>query len=104
MLPTSIVAHSISARFLSLGIVAGTLGCVLPSITFGGTLVAGDLAPRGAPDSQLNVADVLILQRAVMNLIAPTIDESLAGDVAPLGNPDGVLNAADVAVLMRAVR
>lgn len=81
---------------------AGIFG-LIPSISPAGTLIAGDLAPRGAPDSELNVADVLILQRAVMGAITLTVDERLVGDVAPVGNPDGLLNVADVAVLMRAV-
>lgn len=76
---------------------------IFPITSPGGTLIAGDLAPRGAPDSALNAADVLILQRIILNSITPTDDERLVGDVAPLGNPDGVLNAADLVVLTRAV-
>lgn len=66
-------------------------------------LPAGDLAPRGSPDGQLNVADFLLLQRIVIGLETPTSYEELVGDVAPLNNPDGQLNAGDLVVLMRAV-
>lgn len=68
-----------------------------------GELVAGDLAPRGAPDGSLNAADILLLQRIITNALIPTSAELLVGDVAPLGNPDGELNAGDLVVLIRAV-
>jgi hypothetical protein len=64
---------------------------------------AGDLAPRGNPDGQINVADFLLLQRIVIGYETPTSYEELVGDVAPLNNPDGQLNAGDLVVLMRAV-
>lgn len=103
MLSAGAVPHSKSLRFLLLTIIAVALGSLFPGSVLAGMLLAGDLAPRGNPDSELNVADVLILQRAVMGAITLTADEQLAADVAPLDNPDGVINAADVAVLMRAV-
>lgn len=101
-MPPYLSTHFRFLCFLRLWVVAGIFS-LIPSISPAGTLVAGDLAPRGAPNSELNVADVLILQRAVMGVITLTDDERLVGDVAPVGNPDGLLNAADVAVLMRAV-
>ena len=63
----------------------------------------GDVAPRGAPDGQLNAADSLILQRMVLGDIVPTDDEKIIGDVAPLNAVDGVLNAGDLVVQQRAV-
>lgn len=66
-------------------------------------LVAGDLAPRGNPDGQLNAADLLILQRIVTGAVQPDAYEQLVGDVAPLNNPDGALNAGDLVVLQRAI-
>jgi len=65
--------------------------------------VAGDLAPRGATDGQLNVGDLVVLNRLVNGLETPTATELLVADVAPVGNPDGVLNVADFLVLQRAV-
>lgn len=65
--------------------------------------MSGDVAPRGAPDGELNAGDLVVLQRLVLGSISPTPAEMLAGDVAPLGNPDGILNTADVLLLMRAV-
>lgn len=67
------------------------------------TFQLGDLAPRGAPDGQLNAADSLLLQRIILGDIVPTNDEMQLGDVAPLGNVDGVLNAGDLVVQQRAV-
>jgi len=63
----------------------------------------GDVAPRGAPDGQLNAADSLILQRMVLGEIIPTDDEKLIGDVAPLNSPDGKLDAGDLVVQQRAI-
>lgn len=68
-----------------------------------GQFIAGDLAPRGSPDGQIDAADLLLLQRMIINAIGPTPLERLVGDVAPLGNPDGELNAGDMVVLLRAV-
>ncbi|HFD32215.1 MAG TPA: hypothetical protein ENJ28_05850, partial [Gammaproteobacteria bacterium] len=63
----------------------------------------GDVAPRGAPDGQLNAADSLILQRMILGEIIPTDDEKLIGDVAPLNSPDGKLDAGDLVVQQRAI-
>ena len=60
--------------------------------------LAGDVAPLGDPDGQLNVADVLILERFILSQVSPTAEELLVTDVAPLGAPDGLLNAADLVV------
>ncbi len=72
---------------------------VTPSPEF----MAGDLAPRGAPDGQLNVADLLILQRFIFELEAPTAKEFLIANNAPLGSPDNQLNVADILILQRAI-
>ncbi len=64
---------------------------------------AGDLAPRGAPDGQLNAGDFLVLQRIVLGIETANSYDLLVGDVAPLNNPDGLLNAGDLVVLMRAI-
>ncbi|HHH44495.1 MAG TPA: hypothetical protein ENK49_10195 [Gammaproteobacteria bacterium] len=66
-------------------------------------LPAGDLAPRGNPDGQLNVGDLLVLERLVLGLEAPNSYDQLVGDIAPLNNPDGQLDAGDVVLLQRAV-
>ena len=67
------------------------------------TVVAGDLAPRAAPDGILNIADISQLQRIVLGLDTAIGDEVLIGDVAPLNSPDGQLNTADILILMRAM-
>jgi PKD repeat protein len=63
----------------------------------------GDIAPYGNPDNQINVADLLVLQRFVAGDLTPAAEELLIVDVAPLGAPDGVLNAGDIVVLQQAV-
>jgi len=65
--------------------------------------VAGDLAPRGAPDSVLNVADFLVMQRIIMGAEAPSPTELIVGDIGPLGSPDDILNVADLLILQRAI-
>jgi len=79
------------------------LVAILSTRAISETLQLGDLAPRGAPDGQLNAADSLLLQRMILGDIVPTNDEMLLGNVAPLGNVDGVLNAGDLVVQQRAV-
>jgi len=64
---------------------------------------AGDVAPYGSPDGQLNAGDLLILQRFLLGDLVPSTEEQLLCDVAPLGGPDGLLNAGDLALLQRAV-
>ena len=83
----------------SLAIIISVLSISAISETF----QLGDLAPKDAPDGQLNAADVLILEKLILGDIIPTNDEMLIGDVAPLGSPDGLLNIGDLVVQQRAV-
>lgn len=76
---------------------------LLPVFSPAAVYVAGDLAPIGAPDDELNIADILILQRIIVGDLTPSEQDILIGDVAPIGATDGQLNVADVAVLMRAM-
>jgi hypothetical protein len=87
-------------RFL-LGLLAFFLFCSCSSLAL--AVPGGDLAPRGAPDGQLDVGDLVILEQFVFGILTPTADEFKIGDVAPLGNPDNQLNAADVVLLQRAI-
>ncbi len=64
---------------------------------------AGDVAPYGNPDGQVNAADLVILQRFITGDLSPTPTEVLICDVAPLGAPDTLLNVADLLVLNRAI-
>ena len=59
----------------------------------------GDLAPRGAPDGRLNVADVLILSRLLSGQITATAAELLLGDI----NGNAGLDAGDLLLLQRTV-
>lgn len=51
----------------------------------------GDVAPRGAPDGQINVGDLVVISRLIMNNETPTAFEQLAADI----NGDGVLDVRD---------
>lgn len=55
----------------------------------------GDIAPRGAPNSIVDVADLLILTRFVEGLDAPTAHEKALADM----NGDGVLDVRDILLL-----
>lgn len=55
----------------------------------------GDLAPRNQPDGVVNVADLLMLSRFVVQLDAPSSQESALGDI----NNDGVLDVRDILLL-----
>ena len=52
----------------------------------------GDLAPLGTPDGNLNVGDLLIMQRVITGQLVPGPVEILHGDLYP----DGVLNLQDL--------
>lgn len=58
----------------------------------------GDLAPRGAPDGVVDMADYLIMRRIVLGEIQPTAQELAQGDLYPAGAPDGVIGLPDLIV------
>lgn len=55
----------------------------------------GDLAPRGAPNGIVDIADLLILTRFVEGLDIPTAHEKILADM----NNDGVLDVRDILLL-----
>jgi subtilisin family serine protease len=59
----------------------------------------GDLAPRGAPNGQINTGDLVVMARLVTGAAEPTVLESVLADI----NTDGQLNAADLLLLQQAV-
>ncbi len=59
----------------------------------------GDLAPRGAPNGQLNAGDLVVMTRLVTDPAQPTVLESVLADI----NNDGQLDAGDLLLLQRAV-
>ena len=74
------------------------------SVTNAVQFVAGDLAPRGNPDGQLNVADLVVLTRIITGLETATPNELIVADVGPLNSaPDGVLDVRDMLILQRAI-
>ena len=73
------------------------VGCVLTVHLVGQmtSAVLGDVAPAGAPDGQINAADLLRLMRFVEVLEVPAGQEVLAADI----NGDSVLDVRDVLAL-----
>jgi len=63
----------------------------------------GDLAPLGAPDGQINAADLLIAQRIALGELAATSLELAHGDVYPVASPDGVIDSSDLLLIMQLV-
>jgi hypothetical protein len=63
----------------------------------------GDLAPRGAPDGVVDMADYLIMQRIVLGQIQPTAQERVQGDVYPPGAPDGIIDLSDLVLIRNRV-
>lgn len=57
----------------------------------------GDLAPGGAPDGQIDVADLMMLMRYVEGLSSPAARDIVLGDM----NADGLLDIRDVLLLRR---
>ncbi len=60
----------------------------------------GDLAPLGAPDGIINVADLVIARRILLGEIIPSELELAHGDLYPAGAPDGVFNLSDFIPLL----
>ena len=61
----------------------------------------GDLAPLGAPDGVVDVADYLLAERIVLGAVPQTTLELAHGDLYPPGAPDGVIDISDLILLLR---
>lgn len=57
----------------------------------------GDVGPRGTPDDQLTLSDLIVLTRLVTGEITPSILESVLADI----NDDNQINAADLLLLQQ---
>lgn len=64
-------------------------------------LADGDIAPLGAPDGQVNAADILVGTRIVLGLETATALELAHGDLYPPGAPDGQINLQDLILLQK---
>ncbi len=63
----------------------------------------GDVAPLGASNGILDVADLLIIQRIVNGQLTPTPLEFAHGDVFPVGTPDGVIDISDMLLIRQMI-
>ncbi|MDH5711610.1 MAG: dockerin type I repeat-containing protein [Gammaproteobacteria bacterium] len=59
----------------------------------------GDLAPYGAPDGVINIADLVIARQIVLGTITPTAQDIVHLDLYP----DGVIDMSDLLLLERVV-
>lgn len=63
----------------------------------------GDLAPLGAPDGVINVADLLIAQRIALGTLTLPPEDLIRGDLYPPGSPDGQINTQDLILLQQLI-
>jgi hypothetical protein len=61
----------------------------------------GDVAPWGAPDSIVNVGDLLVLAQFAIGLRDPTNEDLAHGDLYPIGAPDGEIDLSDYLQLQK---
>ena len=63
----------------------------------------GNVAPWGAPDAEVNVADLLVCMQFVLGLKTPTSEDLAHGDLYPAGAPDGEIGLPDYILLQKLV-
>ena len=63
----------------------------------------GDVAPLGAPDGNVDAADLLVTRRIVLGELAASPLEFSHGDLYPVGSPDGVIDLSDLILLQKMV-
>ncbi len=62
----------------------------------------GDIAPHGAPDGVVDVADAMLAIRIASGQVSPTSLDLAQGDIAPLGTPpNGSIDIADALLILR---
>ena len=63
----------------------------------------GDVAPLGAPDGNVDAADLLVTRRIVLEELTVSPIELSHGDLYPVGSPDGVIDLSDLILLQKMV-
>jgi hypothetical protein len=63
----------------------------------------GNVAPYGAPDTEVNAADLLVCLQLVLGLKETTTLEKTHADIYPVGAPDGTINLSDCIQLQKLV-
>jgi hypothetical protein len=59
----------------------------------------GDIAPRGSPDGNVDVADYLLARSVLLGETIPTTIEQFHADLYQPGAPDGIIGLSDVVLL-----
>jgi hypothetical protein len=65
--------------------------------------IAGDIAPLGSPDGEVNAADYLVCLRAVLGIINPPYSDIQNADLYPSGSPDNTVDLSDLILLQELV-
>jgi len=65
--------------------------------------IAGDIAPLGSPDGQVNAADYLVCLRAVLGITNPLYSDIQNADLYPSGSPDKTVDLSDLILLQELV-
>lgn len=94
--------HHNSKLFFVIGITL-LLITVFPNHLTANTYTACNIAPLGNSDTQLNLADLIILRNIILGQRSASPKELILCDVAPLGSPNGQLDTGDLVVIQRAV-
>lgn len=82
----NVTAYLSSTTFATIPEIIGPLSCDAAVIA------DGDVAPLGAPDGDVNVADLLIMLRIVVGSFSPDANTVAHADIYP----DGVVNMSDL--------
>jgi hypothetical protein len=62
----------------------------------------GDIAPHGAPDGVVDIADALVAMRLASGLLTETQLDLDQGDIAPLGSaPNGTIDLPDALLILQ---
>jgi len=65
--------------------------------------VDGDVAPLGAPDGVINVADYVLIQRLVSGDLQASVIELSHGDLFPQTAPDGLIDMSDLLLIKQKI-
>lgn len=90
---TSVTVNLSATTFATIPEIIGPLSC-------GAEIIEdGDVAPLGAPDGNVNAADLIIMTRIVLGILSPDANTLAHGDIYPSGAPDGIIDMSDLILM-----